>query len=130
MIGFGIDKVQAEYVAEIKLRHLNREYILRRTQETTDLEADIARLKDILNSPAKIKRVIIDELAAVAKQYGEPRRSEILYEAELPEDEDEDEGMPDYPVTVFYTREGYFKKITPQSLRMSGEQKLKEGDEI
>ena len=130
MIGFGIDKVQAEYVAEIKLRHLNREYILRRTQETTDLEADIDRLKDILNSPAKIKRVIIDELAAVAKQYGEPRRSEILYEAELPEDEDEDEGMPDYPVTVFYTREGYFKKITPQSLRMSGEQKLKEGDEI
>ena len=130
MIGFGIDKVQAEYVAEIKLRHLNREYILRRTQETTDLEADIARLKDILNSPAKIKKVIIDELAAVAKQYGEPRRSEILYEAELPEDEDEDEGMPDYPVTVFYTREGYFKKITPQSLRMSGEQKLKEGDEI
>ena len=130
MIGVGIDKVQAEYVAEIKLRHLNREYILRRTQETTDLEADIARLKDILNSPAKIKRVIIDELAAVAKQYGEPRRSEILYEAELPEDEDEDEGMPDYPVTVFYTREGYFKKITPQSLRMSGEQKLKEGDEI
>ena len=130
MIGFGIDEVQADYVAEIKLRHLNREYILRRTQETTDLEADIARLKDILNSPAKIKRVIIDELAAVAKQYGEPRRSEILYEAELPEDEDEDEGMPDYPVTVFYTREGYFKKITPQSLRMSGEQKLKEGDEI
>ena len=130
MIGFGIDEAQAEYVAEIKLRHLNREYILRRTQETTDLEADIARLKDILNSPAKIKRVIIDELAAVAKQYGEPRRSEILYEAELPEDEDEDEGMPDYPVTVFYTREGYFKKITPQSLRMSGEQKLKEGDEI
>ena len=130
MIGFGIDKVQAEYVAEIKLRHLNREYILRRTQETTDLEADIARRKDILNSPAKNKRVIIDELAAVAKQYGEPRRSEILYEAELPEDEDEDEGMPDYPVTVFYTREGYFKKITPQSLRMSGEQKLKEGDEI
>ena len=128
MIGFGIDQVQAEYVAEIKLRHLNREYILRRTQETTDLEADIARLKDILNSPAKIKRVIIDELAAVAKQYGEPRRSEILYEAELPEDEDEDEGMPDYPVTVFYTREGYFKKITPQSLRMSGEQKFKEGD--
>ena len=130
MIGFGIDKVQAEYVAEIKLRHLNREYILKRTQETSDLEADIARLKEILNSPAKIRRVIIDELTAVAKQYGEPRRSEILYEAAQPEDEDEDEGMPDYPVTVFYTREGYFKKITPQSLRMSGEQKLKEGDEI
>ena len=130
MIGFGIDKVQAEYVAEIKLRHLNREYILRRTQETTDLEADIARLKDILNSPAKIKRVIIDELAAVAKQYGEPRRSEILYD--LPEDENgsEEEEAPDYPVTVFFTREGYFKKIPPQGLRTAGAHKLKEGDEI
>ena len=130
MIGFGIDKVQAEYVAEIKLRHLNREYILRRTQETTDLEADIARLKDILNSPAKIKKVIIDELAAVAKQYGEPRRSEILYD--LPEEENgsEEEEVPDYPVTVFFTREGYFKKIPPQGLRTAGAHKLKEGDEI
>ena len=129
MIGFGIDREQAEYVAEIRLRHLNREYILKRTQETDELEADIARLQELLNSPAKLKKVIMEELSAVAKQYGEARRSEILYEtAEAAEDEPPE--MPDYPVTVFYTREGYFKKITPQSLRMSGEQKLKEGDEI
>lgn len=130
MIGFGIDKMQAEYVAEIRLRHLNREYILKRTQETSELEADIARLREILDSPAKIRRIIIDELEQVAKKYGAPRRSEILYEEESPEEEDEQEAMPDYPVTVFYTREGYFKKITPLSLRMSGEQKLKEGDEV
>ncbi len=130
MIGFGIDQVQAEYVAEIKLRHLNREYILKRTEEIADLEAEIARLKEILDSPAKIRRIIMDELAAVAKKYGGPRRCRIVYD--LP-DEEEDPGedaMPDYPVTVFFTREGYFKKITPQSLRMSGEQKLKEGDRI
>ena len=130
MIGFGIDKTQAEYVAEIKLRHLNREYIIKRTQEISELEAEIARLRDILSSSAKIQRIIIDELSAVIKKYGEPRRSEILYEDMLPEEEVEEETMPDYPVTVFYTREGYFKKITPQSLRMSGEQKLKEGDKI
>lgn len=130
MIGFGIDKIQAEYVAEIKLRHLNREYILKRTQEISELEAEIARLKEILDSPAKIKKLIVNELAAVAKKYGEARRSEILYEDTLPEEEVEDDAMPDYPVTVFYTREGYFKKITPQSLRMSGEQKLKEGDVV
>lgn len=130
MIGFGIDREQAEYVAEIRLRHLNREYILKRTQETDDLEADIARLQELLNSPAKLKKVIIAELAAVAKQYGEARRSEILYEAPEAEDDEPADEMPDYPVTVFYTREGYFKKITPQSLRMSGEQKLKEGDAI
>lgn len=130
MIGFGIDREQAEYVAEIRLRHLNREYILKRTQETDELEADIARLKEILNSPAKLKRILIDELSAVAKQYGEPRRSEILYEAAAGEEDEPEEEMPDYPVTVFYTREGYFKKITPQSLRMSGEQKLKEGDAV
>ncbi|MEG0910111.1 MAG: DNA gyrase subunit A [Ruthenibacterium sp.] len=130
MIGFGIDKIQAEYVAEIKLRHLNREYILKRTQEISELLAEIARLKEILDSPAKIKKLIVDELAAVAKKYGEARHSEIMYEDTLPEEEVEDDAMPDYPVTVFYTREGYFKKITPQSLRMSGEQKLKEGDVV
>ncbi|MEG2833293.1 MAG: DNA gyrase subunit A, partial [Ruthenibacterium sp.] len=130
MIGFGIDKIQAEYVAEIKLRHLNREYILKRTQEISELEAEILRLKEILDSPAKIKKLIVDELAAVAKKYGEARRSEIIYEDTMPEEEAEDDTMPDYPVTVFYTREGYFKKITPQSLRMSGEQKLKEGDVV
>ncbi len=130
MIGFGIDREQAEYVAEIRLRHLNREYILKRTQETDELEAEIARLQELLNSPAKLKKVIIEELSAVAKQYGEPRRSEILYEAAEAEYEEPADEMPDDPVTVFYTREGYFKKITPQSLRMSGEQKLKEGDAI
>lgn len=130
MIGFGIDKIQADYVAEIKLRHLNREYILKRTQEIADLEADIVRLREILQSEAKIKKLIIDELNAVMKQYGTPRRSEILYESEIEELEPEEDTMPDYPVTVFYTREGYFKKITPQSLRMSGEQKLKEGDKV
>ncbi|MEG1103920.1 MAG: DNA topoisomerase (ATP-hydrolyzing) subunit A [Oscillospiraceae bacterium] len=130
MIDFGIDKIQAEYVAEIKLRHLNREYILKRTEEIQDLEADIARLRDILGSAAKIKKIIVDELQAVIKKYGEARRSEILYDDPIGEVEEEIEQMADYPVTVFYTREGYFKKITAQSLRMSGEQKLKEGDEI
>ncbi|MEF9866117.1 MAG: DNA topoisomerase (ATP-hydrolyzing) subunit A, partial [Oscillospiraceae bacterium] len=130
MIDFGIDKVQAEYVAEIKLRHLNREYILKRTEEIQDLEADIARLRDILGSAVKIKQIIVDELQAVIKKYGEARRSEILYDDPIGEVEEEIEQMADYPVTVFYTREGYFKKITAQSLRMSGEQKLKEGDEI
>ena len=130
MIGFGIDKVQAEYVAEIKLRHLNREYILKRTGEIEQLEKDIADLNDVLAKPARIRRIIINELNDVAKKYAQPRRSEILYD--LPEEESgaEEESIPDYPVTVFYTREGYFKKITPQSLRMSGEQKLKEGDEM
>lgn len=130
MIGFGIDRIQAEYVAEIRLRHLNKEYILKRTQEIDALEAEIARLQALLDSPAKIKRVIVDELTNVMKKYGQPRKSEILYDSALPEEEEVEEAMPDYPVTVFYTREGYFKKITPQSLRMSGEQKLKEGDEV
>ncbi|MEG0769473.1 MAG: DNA topoisomerase (ATP-hydrolyzing) subunit A [Ruthenibacterium sp.] len=130
MIGFGIDKIQADYVAEIKLRHLNREYIVKRTQETEELEAEIARLQGILDSPAKIRRIIEDELADVAKKYGTPRRCEILYDDFQLDDEEQEEAMPDYPVTVFYTREGYFKKITQQSLRMSGEQKLKEGDVI
>ncbi|WP_102050292.1 DNA gyrase/topoisomerase IV subunit A [Pygmaiobacter massiliensis] len=131
MIGFGIDKVQGEYVAEIKLRHLNREYILRRTEEISSLEDDIADLREILEKPARIKKIIIAELQEVRKKYGQPRRTEILYE--IPggaDDEDGAEEMPDYPVTVFYTEEGYFKKITPQSLRMSNEQKLKEGDAL
>lgn len=131
MIGFGIDKVQGEYVAEIKLRHLNREYILRRTEEISSLEDDIADLREILEKPTRIKKIIIAELQEVRKKYGQPRRTEILYE--IPggaDDEDGAEEMPDYPVTVFYTEEGYFKKITPQSLRMSNEQKLKEGDAL
>ena len=130
MIGFGIDESQAEYVAEIKLRHLNREYILKRTQEIADLEAEIARLEEILKSEAKIRRIIIEELNAAAKKYGQPRRCTILYDVETADSAAEEESLPDYPVTVFFTREGYFKKITPQSLRMSGEQKLKEGDEV
>lgn len=131
MIGFGIDRVQGEYVAEIKLRHLNREYILRRTEEITGLEDAIADLQDILDHPNRIKKIIVAELNEVAKKYGQPRRTEIVYEVqnEAAEEEPADE-MPDYPVTVFFTKEGYFKKITPASLRMSGEHKLKEGDSI
>ena len=130
MIGFGIDEAQAEYVAEIKLRHLNREYILKRTAEIDQLRQEIEKLKAILNSPARIRRIIVSELEAVAKKYGQPRRSQILYEEPAAAEDEEADAMPDYPVNVFFTREGYFKKITPQSLRMSGEQKLKEGDEV
>ena len=129
MIGFGIDEVQADYVAEIKLRHLNREYILKRTGEIEQLEKDIADLNDILAKPARIRKIIIKELTDVAKKYAQPRRSEILYD--LPEESGtEEEVIPDYPVTVFFTREGYLKKIPPQSLRTAGAHKLKEGDEI
>lgn len=130
MIGFGIDEVQADYVAEIKLRHLNREYILKRTREIEDLQNEINRLEEILKSEAKIRRIIIEELNAVSKKYGQPRRCQILYDVPAADAVAEEEAMPDYPVTVFFTREGYFKKITPQSLRMSGEQKLKEGDAV
>ncbi len=130
MIGFGIDEIQAEYVAEIKLRHLNKEYILKRTKEIEQLLQDIKTLQEILDSKSKIKRIITDELSQVAKKYGSERKSEILYEGDFEVHEDEEQTMPDYNVTIFYTKEGYFKKIQPQSLRMSGEQKLKEGDEI
>ena len=129
MIGFGIDEIQAEFVAEIKLRHLNREYILKRTEETDQLEKDIAALQAILDSKSKVKSIIIAELQAVAKQYGQPRRTMLIYSDEL-EAYTEEESVPDYPVHLFFTKEGYFKKITPQSLRMSGEQKLKEGDSV
>lgn len=130
MIGFGIDEIQAEYVAEIKLRHLNREYILKRTQETDELEKDIASLEGILESKSKIKKIIVKELNEVSKKYGQPRKSIIIYADEIQYAEDTTEEVPDYPVNVFFTKEGYFKKITPQSLRMSSEQKLKEGDSI
>ena len=129
MIGFGIDQIQAEYVAEIKLRHLNREYILKRLSDIEELTKRIEELKDILGSKAKIKKIIIAELKEVIKKYAQERRSEICYEADLDEDVDVEE-IPDYPVTLFFTKEGYFKKITPLSLRMSGEHKLKEGDRI
>ena len=127
MIGFGIDQVQAEYVAEIKLRNINKEYILKRTQETEALEKEIADLQDLVGSQARIKAVIREELAAARKKYAVPRRTTILYE--LPEEAPaEAEAAPDYPVHLFLSKEGYFKKITPQSLRMASEQKYKEGD--
>jgi DNA gyrase subunit A len=129
MIGFGIDELQAEYVAEIKLRHLNREYILKRTEEISQLEKDIAELQSILDSKSKVKNVIISELTEIAKKYGQPRKTMIIYQDEI-EEYSEEEEIPDYPVNLFFTKEGYFKKITPQSLRMSGEQKLKEDDEV
>ena len=130
MIGFGIDEVQAEYVAEIKLRHLNREYILKRTEEIEELEDAIADLQDILKRPARINKIIMGELSAVEKKYGQPRRCEILYDLPKETEEEQQQEIPDYPVHLFFTRDGYFKKITPQSLRMSGEQKLKDGDEL
>lgn len=130
MIGFGIDEIQAEYVAEIRLRQLNRNYIIKRIDEKEQLEKDIAELEDILKSNAKIKKVIIKELREVAKKYGQPRKSEILYGITAKEDKEEEPQIPAYPVNVFVTKEGYFKKITPQSLRMSGEHKLKQDDEI
>lgn len=129
MIGFGIDKIQAEYVAEIKLRHLNREYILKRTKDIEELEKEIAELDEILKSKARIKTIIVKELKAIAEKYGQPRKSIIIYE-DSTKYEEEIEEVPDYPVTFFFTKEGYFKKITPQSLRMSGAHKLKDGDEI
>lgn len=127
--GFDIDKIQAEYVAEIKLRHLNREYILKRTNEIEELEEEVKKLEEILSDKSKLEEIIISELEKNAEKYGKPRKSMIIY----PEDilfEEEEETEPDYPVTFFFTKEGYFKKITPQSLRISSEHKLKEGDEI
>ncbi len=130
MIGFGIDQIQAEYVAEIKLRHLNREYILKRLNDVEDLKKQIEDMEDILSSKARVKRIIVDELKAVADKYGKDRRSEIIYAQEVEDEKDEIDEVPDYPVTLFFTQEGYFKKITPLSLRMSGEHKLKENDKI
>ena len=128
MIGFGIDGVQAEYVADIKLRNINKEYILKRIEEVAGLEEEIADLQDIVNNPGRIKKLIVAELQAVQKKYAVPRRTEIVYEYQTAAAEDAEDETPDYPVHVFCSREGYFKKITPQSLRMSGEQKYKEGD--
>ena len=129
MIGFGIDEIQANYVAEIKLRNINKEYILKQTRAIDDLEGEIADLRDTLNSPRKLKNVIIKELQAVADKFGQPRRTEILYDAQEAAPEEEDD-VPDYGVTVFVSKEGYLKKMTAQSLRMSGEQKFKEGDSL
>ncbi|MGN1015447.1 MAG: DNA gyrase subunit A [Faecousia sp.] len=130
MIGFGIDEIQAEFVAEIKLRNINKEYILKQTKAISQLEKEIADLRSTLDSPRKLKNVIIKELEEVSKKYGKPRLTEIVYQTEDAEPEDEEDNVPDYPVTVFVSREGYLKKITAQSLRMSGEQKFKEGDSL
>ena len=127
MIGFGIDQVQAEYVAEIRLRNINKEYILKRVKETEALQDEIDDLEDILRDPRRVKKIILEELKEAAKKYGEPRRTAIIYAHELP-DPVEDEGPEEVPVHVFLSKEGYFKKISPQSLRMSGAQKYKEGD--
>ncbi len=130
MIGFGIDETQANFVAELKLRNINREYILKQTKAVDELENELAQLRETLQSGTKLKNVIIRELQAVSEKYGQPRKTEIVYDAEpvLPQEEASD--VPDYPVTVFVSREGYLKKITAQSLRMSGEQKFKEGDAL
>jgi len=130
MIGFGIDEIQANYVAEIKLRNINKEYILKQLKAVDELEAEIAELKDILGSVRRLKNLIIKELQQVSEKYAQPRKTEIIYESILIEPENEEEEIPDYPVTLFVSRDGYLKKITAQSLRMSGEQKFKEGDSL
>ena len=129
MIGFGIDQIQAEYVAEIKLRNINREYILKRVEETASLESEIEDLEDTLARPSRIRKIIVSELEEVRKKYAEPRRTGILYDYAEDVDAEED-AIEDYPVTLFLSQQGYFKKITPQSLRMSGEQKFKEDDSL
>lgn len=130
MIGFSIDEIQANYVAEIKLRNINKEYILKQTDAISQLEDEIADLKDILSKADRVKKVIIDELKQVAKKYGQERKTAIVYQADQEVYEEEIEQAPDYPVTLFVSKEGYFKKITQASLRMSGEQKFKEGDAL
>ena len=130
MIGFGIDDIQANFVAEIKLRNINKEYILKQTKATSQLEQEIAEMEETLSSPRKLKNVIIKELQQVSEKYGQPRKTEILYNVEEAEPEKEEDETPDYPVTVFVSNGGYLKKITAQSLRMSGEQKFKEGDSL
>ena len=130
MIEFGIDEVQANFVAEIKLRNINKEYILKQTKAISQLEQEIADMRDTLNSSRKLNNVIIKELQAVSDKYGQPRKTEIFYDVAEAAAEDEEEPVPDYPVTVFLSKEGYLKKITQQSLRMSGEQKFKEGDSL
>ena len=128
MIGFGIDEIQANYVADIRLRNINKEYILKRTQEVETLEKEIADLEDIVNDPKRIKKIIISELEQVKKNHAQPRRTEIIYDFQNDAAPEEEEQIPDYPVHLFFSREGYLKKITPQSLRMASDQKYKEGD--
>ena len=128
MIGFGIDSVQAEFVADIRLRNINREYILKRTQETAQLEEEIAQLQETVNDPRRIKQLITGELQQVKQKFALPRRTGILYDFQTADGAEPEDETPDYPVNLFLSREGYLKKITPQSLRMSGEHKYKEGD--
>ncbi len=130
MIGFGIDEIQANFVAEIKLRNINKEYILKQIKAIDELEKEIADLRDTLGSSRKLKNVIIKELQSVADKYGQPRKTRIVYNIDEIQPEAEEEAVPDYPVTLFVSKEGYLKKITAQSLRMSGEQKFKEGDSL
>ena len=130
MIGFGIDEIQANYVAEIKLRNINKEYILKQTRAIDDLEREIDDLRDTLNSRRRLKNLIIKELEDVSRKFGKERKTEIVYDVQETVVEEEEEQVPDYPVTVFVSKEGYLKKITAQSLRMSGEQKFKEGDSL
>ncbi|MCQ2472224.1 MAG: DNA topoisomerase (ATP-hydrolyzing) subunit A [Clostridia bacterium] len=130
MIGFGIDEIQANYVAEIKLRHLNREYILKRTQDVEQLRKDIAEMEDILAHKSKIKKILVTELEDVAKKHGQDRRTQIISAVDAAAEQEAVEEIPDFPVNLFFTQEGYFKKITPQALRTSGEQKVKEGDKV
>ena len=130
MIGFGIDEIQAEYVAEIRLRQLNRNYILKRIEEKDSLIKEIAELEDILKNDKKVKKIIISELENVIKKYAKPRKSQIVYDSVMEVEEEEEEAIPSYPVNIFVTQQGYVKKITPQSLRMSGEHKLKAEDYI
>ena len=130
MIGFGIDEIQANFVAEIKLRNINKEYILKQTKAISQLEQEIADLNSTLSSHKKLQGVIIEELKQVSQKYGQPRKTEILYDVEEVGGEEPENEVPDYPVTVFLSKEGYLKKITTQSLRMSGEQKFKEGDSL
>ncbi len=130
MIGFGIDEIQANYVAEIRLRNINKEYILKQTNTISQLESEIADLRATLNSSKKLQNVIIKELQRVSDTYGQPRKTEIIYEAAQIEPDEPEDDVPDYPVTLFVSKEGYLKKITAQSLRMSGEQRFKEGDSL
>ena len=130
MIGFGIDEIQANYVAEIKLRNINKEYIIKQLKAVDELEKEIAELRGILNSHSKLKNVIIGELKDVAEKHGQDRKTEIVYDSQQSADEEEEDDTPDYPVTLFMSKGGYLKKITAQSLRMSGEQKFKEGDSL
>ena len=130
MIGFGIDEIQANYVAEIKLRNINKEYILKQTKAISELEKEIADLRSTLNSQKKLQNIIVSELKQVSEKFGQPRKTEIIYESAQIEPDEEEELAPDYPVTLFVSKEGYMKKITAQSLRMSGEQKFKEGDSL